>query len=112
MPTRRAARTSGTCSESPLFVVTLAMILAFCSGCAGQVVTRTVRFTNVTPNAPMRIVGWLVRPHGDGPFPAVVQFHGCAGVEAESFRWARWLADRGYVSLVVDSFGPRGVKTD
>ena len=47
----------------------------------------------------------LVLPAGPGPFPAVVQLHGCAGLEAQSFRWARWLADRGYVALVVDSFG-------
>jgi dienelactone hydrolase len=54
----------------------------------------------------------LVRPDGPGPFPAVVQLHGCAGVEAQSYRWARWLAARGYAALVVDSFGPRGVKGD
>jgi dienelactone hydrolase len=42
----------------------------------------------------------------------VVQLHGCAGIEAQSFHWARWLAEHGYVALVVDSFGPRGVKGD
>jgi dienelactone hydrolase len=42
----------------------------------------------------------------------VVQLHGCGGLEPQSYRWARWLADRGYVALVVDSFGPRGVIGD
>src|SRR6266705_4020809 len=49
---------------------------------------------------------------GEGPFPAVVQLHGCGGLEAQSYRWARWLAEHGYVALVVDSFGPRGAKAD
>ena len=53
-----------------------------------------------------------MRPAGNGPFPAVIQLHGCAGLEPQSYRWARWLAERGYVSLVVDSYGPRGVKGD
>jgi dienelactone hydrolase len=71
-----------------------------------------VTFSNVTPGAPQEIVAMLVRPAGEGPFPAVVQLHGCGGLEAQSYRWARWLAGRGYVSLVVDSFGPRNVKGD
>ena len=38
--------------------------------------------------------------------------HGCGGVSPQLERWARWLADRGYVGMVVDSFGPRKVKGD
>ena len=60
----------------------------------------------------LEIAATLVRPSGSGPFPAVVQLHGCAGLEPQSFRWAEWLADRGYVALVVDSFGPRRARTD
>ncbi len=71
-----------------------------------------MKFANVTPSAPQEISAALVRPAGAGPFPAVVQLHGCGGVEAESYRWARWFADRGYVALVVDSFGPRNLKGD
>jgi dienelactone hydrolase len=82
------------------------------SGCAGGAIAPSVKFANMTPGTPQQISAALVRPPGDGPFPAVVQLHGCGGIVAESYRWARWLADRGYVSLVVDSFGPRGVKAD
>jgi dienelactone hydrolase len=78
------------------------------AGCA----THIVRFPNATPGAPAAIEATLIRPAGPGPFPAVVQLHGCAGVDAQSFRWARRLADRGYVALVVDSFGPRRLKGD
>jgi dienelactone hydrolase len=85
--------------------VMAAMLFA---GCAAH----TVRFPNATPGAPAAIEATLIRPPGPGPFPAVVQLHGCAGVDAQSFRWARRLADRGYVALVVDSFGPRRLEGD
>ena len=90
-------------------VVTAAILL---TGCATHAARQTVRFPNTTPGAPVTIEATLVRPAGPGPFPAVVQLHGCAGIEAQSFRWARWLAEQGYVVLVMDSFGPRGVKGD
>jgi dienelactone hydrolase len=86
----------------------VAALLAACAGGPG----RAVRFPSLTPGAPIPIDAVLVRPAGPGPFPAVVQLHGCAGVEAQSYRWARALADRGYVALVVDSFRPRGLAGD
>jgi dienelactone hydrolase len=88
------------------------IVATLLAGCAGLTGGQTVRFPSVTPGAPASIAGTLIRPTGPGPFPAVVQLHGCGGVEAQSFRWARWLADRGYVALVVDSFGPRGLAGD
>jgi dienelactone hydrolase len=88
------------------------MAATLLTGCAVHTARQTVRFPNVTPGAPVMITATLVRPAGPGPFPAVVQLHGCAGVEAQSFRWARWLAERGYVALVVDSLGPRNATGD
>jgi dienelactone hydrolase len=82
------------------------------AGCAGPSGSRGVRFANVTPQAPLTVEGTLFRPSGPGPFPAVVQLHGCGGLEAQSYRWGRWFADHGYEALVVDSFGPRHVKGD
>jgi dienelactone hydrolase len=93
-------------------VASAVLVAALLAGCGGLEGGRAVRFANVTPGAPLSIEATLVRPSGPGPFPAVVQLHGCGGIEAQSFRWARWLADRGYVALVVDSFGPRHVKGD
>jgi len=92
-------------------VTAVLMAATLLAGCAAHA-RQTVRFPNITPGAPVTIEATLVRPAGPGPFPAVVQLHGCAGLEAQSFRWARWLAERGYVALVVDSFGPRAVKGD
>ncbi len=88
------------------------IVATLLAGCAGLTGLDTVHFPNVTPGAPVSISATMVRPAGPGPFPAAVQLHGCAGVEAQSFRWARWLADHGYVALVVDSFGPRHMAGD
>jgi dienelactone hydrolase len=52
----------------------------------------------------------LHRPTGPGPHPAVVLLHGCSGITPAVRRWAATLAEWGYVALVLDSFGPRGVQ--
>ena len=88
------------------------LVAVLLAGCATARVGQAIRFENVTPGAPLAIDATLVLPPGAGPFPAVVQLHGCGGVEAQSFRWARWLADHGYAALVVDSFRARHVKGD
>jgi dienelactone hydrolase len=54
--------------------------------------------------------GFLAKPEGDGPFPAVVALHGCDGlreaaVQSASDRLVSW----GYVTLLVDSFTTRGI---
>jgi dienelactone hydrolase len=51
----------------------------------------------------------LKRPPGDGPFPAVVLLHTCAGVSAHMYEWADRLQEAGYVALVVNSLLPRKV---
>ncbi|RYE35307.1 MAG: dienelactone hydrolase family protein [Hyphomicrobiales bacterium] len=64
------------------------------------------------------LVGWLAQPAGTGPFPAVIGLHGCAGLYARSGEinaresdWSQRLTAAGYVVLLVDSFGPRGIKS-
>lgn len=79
------------------------------------------------------IVGYLFKPDGPGPFPAVVMLHGRAGpyssnVSASctfvqrgassacsaatqskrSQMWGEFWAQRGVMAIHVDSFGPRG----
>ncbi|WP_376099653.1 dienelactone hydrolase family protein [Roseomonas sp. CCTCC AB2023176] len=49
-------------------------------------------------------------PRGEGPHPAVVLLHGCSGITPTVRRWAAQLAGWGYAALVLDSFGPRGVR--
>jgi len=79
------------------------------------------------------IVGYLFRPTGAGPHPAVVMLHGRAGpysanengncsfvargvtspcnattLSKRHEMWGAYWADQGYVALLPDSFGPRG----
>ena len=56
-----------------------------------------------------RIQGYLAKPEGAGPFPAVVGLHGCAGLNATKQRLTDELVTRGYVTLLVDSFATRGI---
>ncbi|OKO75311.1 prolyl oligopeptidase [Bradyrhizobium sp. AS23.2] len=53
----------------------------------------------------------LLKPVGAGPFPAIVLMHQCAGLNAAVAAWARAAVSRGYVVLLVDSLGPRNVKS-
>jgi dienelactone hydrolase len=59
---------------------------------------------------PIVLNGRLKKPAGDRPFPAIVLLHGCGGVQPKrDHLWAERLAGWGYVTLQVDSFGPRGI---
>jgi dienelactone hydrolase len=79
------------------------------------------------------IVGYLYRPAGNGPFPAMVLLHGRGGLYSTNVNtdctlvarsvaspcnaaalskrhrmWGEYWAARGYLALFADSFGPRG----
>jgi len=57
-----------------------------------------------------RIQGYLARPDGAGPYPAVVGLHGCAGMhDTTRQKLADQLVARGYVVLLVDSYATRGI---
>ena len=54
--------------------------------------------------------GYLREPDGAGRWPAVVLLHGCNGNWRQlDERWSKRIASWGYVTLTVDSFGPRGL---
>ena len=49
------------------------------------------------------------KPPGDGPFPAVILVHSCAGLTKQGLAfWRKEAIKRGYVTFVVDSFSSRG----
>ncbi|WP_298883850.1 dienelactone hydrolase family protein [uncultured Bradyrhizobium sp.] len=53
----------------------------------------------------------LIKPTGSGLFPAIVLMHQCSGLNPAVAGWARAAASHGYVVLLVDSLGPRSVKS-
>jgi dienelactone hydrolase len=58
-----------------------------------------------------RIQGYLAKPEGAGPFPAVVALHGCGGMtDMTKQKLTDELVGSGYVVLLVDSFATRGIQ--
>jgi len=51
----------------------------------------------------------VVKPEGPGPFPVVLQFHGCGGLFAMQYDYAEAARRAGVAAVVVDSFSPRGI---
>ena len=53
----------------------------------------------------------FIPPEGAAPpYPAVIQFHGCAGYRADFMEaWAEAANRQGYLAVLVDSSGPRGL---
>ena len=79
---------------------------------AGKLQQRLAREHGETPAAmpTTSIDGYLSKPDGGGPFPAIVFLHGCSGLTLTT---RERIADRmtgwGYVTLSVDSFASRGI---
>jgi dienelactone hydrolase len=91
----------------------LLAILLFCAGVASA--QEKVGFPSRDPDA-TPVDGYILRPEGAGPFPAVVLHHGCGGMWARNDRisarelwWMRHLVSLGYAAMEVDSFRPRGL---
>jgi dienelactone hydrolase len=94
-----------------IVIVVILVMFASTSVIAAEIVT--FKGTGTTEaGTPLMLTGKLTKPHGDGPFPAVVLLHGCRGIGVDrDAQWAKRLARWGYVALQVDSFGPRGLTT-
>ena len=68
-------------------------------------------------NSPAPLVGFLFRPAVAGPNPAVIMLHGCGGayarnggLNARHRMWGEFLAENGYVALMLDSFTSRDTR--
>ncbi len=68
-------------------------------------------------SSPQPLAAIMFSPAGSGRHPAVVMVHGCGGaygrdgqLNARHQMWGEYLAAQGYVALMLDSFGPRGIQ--
>ncbi len=68
------------------------------------------------PGKALLLDGYVFRPAGKGPFPAIVALHGCSGLltkqgklNARFLDWGKRLSGLGYLVLFPDSFNPRGI---
>jgi dienelactone hydrolase len=81
-----------------------------CPAAWSQSSARVVEFESPLASA-TPLQGYLRQPNNAGPSPAVVLLHSCNGNWARlDERWGKTIAGWGYVTLTVDSFGPRGIK--
>ena len=53
----------------------------------------------------------VLKPNGAGPFPAAILLHGCSGPSTNLKTWAERLRDWGYLTLRMNSFAARELKT-
>jgi dienelactone hydrolase len=51
----------------------------------------------------------IFQPDGEGPFPIVLQFHGCGGVKTFQERYANAAREAGWAAVIVDSYAHRGI---
>jgi len=98
-----------------LLAIGLAALLGPAAASAGTL----VEFPNLPGHTPAILSGYLARPDSGlsaelggpsnvgAPFPAVVVLHGCNGMFGHSAVIADRLSSWGYVTLAVDSLGPR-----
>lgn len=67
-----------------------------------------IRGETLKPKLSDEVVGYITRPGGTGPFPAVILMHGCAGRGKWNTQWQERLNAWGFVVLDLDSFTTRG----
>jgi dienelactone hydrolase len=83
-------------------------LLALAAPAAAEVAAVSVEVTQ--GSKPATLHARIHTPAGEPPFPALVFLHGCAGLGRRQEAWADELVREGYVVLVLDSFGARGLK--
>lgn len=91
------------------FSILLAIILS-----SSTLAAESVTFAGLSPTVgidPLILKANLVKPEGNGPFPAVIMMHGCAGDTPYQDAWENRFVEWGYVVLRVDSLTPRKKQT-
>jgi carboxymethylenebutenolidase len=97
----------------------LGALIAVLAGCLTAQI-KTVHFSSGDEKT--KLTGYVFEPNGPGPHAAVVMLHGRAGpysslakgvysaatLSKRHKEWGEFWAERGYLAMLVDSFGPRG----
>jgi len=84
----------------------------------GACAAQTEKISVAAETGDIALNAWLGKPDDEGPFPTVVLLHGCSGTERSTSHHTVWrglnrhadlLNENGYATLILDSFGPRGI---
>lgn len=88
-----------------LWVLMVALIGAMAASTGPAMARETLddRIAALMPHAD------IVKPEGPGPFPVVVQMHGCGGKKAFQATWAQEARKAGWAAVVLDSYAHRGI---
>ncbi len=87
-----------------------AVLVSLLAACGGYVSFRNASFPEYVYDTTLTISGYLAKPEGKGPFPAVVLLHTAGGLMSHiTVDWPYFLTSLDYVTLTVNSFGPRGI---
>ena len=98
------------CKATALVAALLIGNAAACAAAEVESSATIVEFENPLAS-PLPLQGILRQPSAASPSPAVVLLHSCNGNwQRLDERWGRLISSWGYVTLTVDSFGPRGLK--
>ncbi len=89
------------------FSFILAALIALAAAPAPATADRLVKFANAAGEP---IQGYLTKPVGAGPFPAVVLLHSCLGLPSNRRAIEAALTGAGFAALFVDEFSTRGLK--
>jgi dienelactone hydrolase len=103
----RPVRTSnrrGVSGRVLLAAACLGLLAVACGGMAGSGSEDALQ-------AEIRKSDLILRPPGAGPFPSVIMLHGCSGLGRRDRMWAERLRGWGYLTVRVNSFKPRGLKS-
>ena len=80
-----------------------ALVVALLMLLGGPAWAQAVSFPSVTvgsSRAGPDVKGWIYKPPGDGPFPAIILAHSCAGVNAHTDRWGKLLDSHGGSTVI------------
>lgn len=95
----------------------VAVLAALAAGFASPALAEGPRPEEVrVPAEDVALRAMVYRPQGPGPHPAVIALHGCGGLfnsqgwpSARHADWGRRLAAEGFLVVMPDSFGSRGL---
>ena len=120
-PKRRSEPGGKAIKRNAVLVTLVAILICCCADFGGAGAQELIHFPSLEDNGVGQpgtmLDGYLFRPDGAGPFPAIVALHGCSGMFARGTNWIAavfrgWAAELnrlGYVFLLVDRLGPRQI---
>ena len=69
--------------------------------------SQKIEIEGISPGDGKDLEGYLYKPEGKGPFPALIALHGAGGIFPYQLWWAKEISKKGYVVLFIDHYCTR-----